>query len=128
METLARQLLRRYGVVFRALLTRESIVAPWRDVLRVYRRLEARGEIRGGRFVNGFSGEQYALPEVISLLRSSTAEPDEKPLILPATDPLNFTGRIGASPRVPALPGYLVSVVQGESKAWQPAFKSPVSS
>src|SRR2546426_11920831 len=69
-ETLARQLLRRYGVVFRALLTRESIVAPWRDVLRVYRRLEARGEIRGGRFVNGFSGEQYALPEAIGLLRS----------------------------------------------------------
>jgi len=127
-EHWCRLLLRRYGVIFRDLLANESAAPPWSALVRMYRRLEARGEIRGGRFVSGVAGEQYALPEVISTLRSSTAEPDEKPLILPATDPLNFTGRIGASPRVPALPGYLISVVQGESKAWQPVFKSPVSS
>src|SRR3989440_7104089 len=61
-EAVAWQLLRRYGVVFRRLVTRETLLTPWRDILRVYRRLEARGEIRGGRFVGGFSGEQYALP------------------------------------------------------------------
>jgi ATP-dependent Lhr-like helicase len=125
-EHWCRLLLRRYGVIFRDLLANESTAPPWSALVRMYRRLEARGEIRGGRFVSGVAGEQYALTEVISLLRSSIAEPDEKPLILPATDPLNLTGRIGASPRVPALPGYLISVVQGESKAWQPAFKSPV--
>src|SRR5207253_2233815 len=68
-EAVARQLLRRYGVVFRRVVTREALLVPWRDLLRVYRRLEARGEIRGGRFVGGFSGEQYALPEAIGLLR-----------------------------------------------------------
>jgi len=61
-EAVAWQLLRRYGVVFRRLVQRETLLAPWRDILRVYRRLEARGEVRGGRFVGGFSGEQYALP------------------------------------------------------------------
>src|SRR5207302_1400746 len=68
-EAVAWQLLRRYGVVFRRLVTRETLLTPWRDILRVYRRLEARGEIRGGRFVGGFSGEQYALPEAVGLLR-----------------------------------------------------------
>ncbi|HKX37555.1 MAG TPA: DEAD/DEAH box helicase, partial [Burkholderiales bacterium] len=73
-EVIARALLKRYGVVFRSLLERESHLPPWREVVRVYRRLEARGEIRGGRFVGGFSGEQYALPEAIGLLRSTRRE------------------------------------------------------
>src|SRR5207237_6803031 len=60
-EAVAWQLLRRYGVMFRRLATRETLLAPWRDILRAYRRLEARGEIRGGRFVGGFSGAPYAL-------------------------------------------------------------------
>src|SRR5207237_6303066 len=68
-EHIARVLLRRYGVVFRKLLERESNLPPWRDLFYVYRRLEARGEIRGGRFVNGFSGEQFALPEAAVALR-----------------------------------------------------------
>src|SRR5207302_2512594 len=69
-EHLAHTLLRRYGVVFWRVLEREAAwLPPWRDLLRVYRRLEARGEIRGGRFVAGFSGEQYALPEAIGMLR-----------------------------------------------------------
>src|SRR5439155_20778134 len=81
-EAIAWQLLRRYGVVFRRLVQRESLLAPWRDVLRVYRRLEARGEIRGGRVVGGgFSGEQYALPEAIGLLRSTRREQKTDELI-----------------------------------------------
>ena len=75
-EHLARTLLRRYGVVFWRLLEREAAwLPPWRDLLRVYRRLEARGEIRGGRFVAGFSGEQFALPEAIGMLREIRRKP-----------------------------------------------------
>ena len=75
-EHAARALLRRYGVVFWRLLEREAAwLPPWRDLLRVYRRLEARGEIRGGRFVAGFSGEQFALPEAIGLLRETRRKP-----------------------------------------------------
>ena len=74
-EAVARTLLRRYGVVFKPLLARESITVPWRDLLREFRRLEARGEIRGGRFVAGFTGEQYALPEAVETLRQGTARP-----------------------------------------------------
>ena len=78
-EHLARTLLRRYGVVFWRLLEREAAwLPPWRDLLRVYRRLEARGEIRGGRFVAGFSGEQFALPEAIGLLREMRRKPADR--------------------------------------------------
>src|SRR4029079_14071869 len=71
-EHVARALLRRYGVVFWRLIEREaSRLPPWRELLRVYRRLESRGEIRGGRFVAGFSGEQFALPDAIGLLREN---------------------------------------------------------
>ena len=74
-EHVARTLLRRYGVVFWRLLEREADwLPPWRDLLRVYRRLEARGEIRGGRFVAGFSGEQFALPEAVGALREVAAQ------------------------------------------------------
>jgi len=125
-EHWCRLLLRRYGVIFRDLLANESSAPPWSALVRTYRWLEARGEIRGGRFVSGVAGEQYALPEVISLLRSSASEADEKPLVLSATDPLNFTGRIGprsSGSRIPALPGYLISVNQGELKACEPGQK-----
>src|SRR5207247_1589183 len=67
-EAVAGQLLRRYGVVFRRLVTRETLLTPWRDILRVYRRLEARGEIRGGRLGGGFSGEQVALLGAVGVL------------------------------------------------------------
>ena len=69
-DHIARVLLRRYGVVFRKLLERESGLPPWRELFYVYRRMEARGEIRGGRFVSGFAGEQFALPEAADMLRS----------------------------------------------------------
>ncbi len=92
-EAVAWQLLRRYGVVFRRLVTRETLLTPWRDILRVYRRLEARGEVRGGRFVGGFSGEQYALPEAVGLLRSVRREEPRGELVaLSGADPLNLVG------------------------------------
>jgi ATP-dependent helicase Lhr and Lhr-like helicase len=100
-EAIARKLLQRYGVVFRKVLDRESINVPWRDLLRVYRRLEARGEIRGGRFVGGFSGEQFASTEAVQLLRSIRRAPLEGMMIsLSAADPLNLQGVIMPGPRL----------------------------
>ena len=95
LEYRAGVLLRRYGVVFRKLLERESKAPPWRDLLRVYRRLEAVGEIRGGHFVAGFSGEQFALPEAVGALRSFRNKPaQEDTLVVNACDPLNLVGTI----------------------------------
>jgi len=104
-EHLARALLQRYGVVFWRLLAREANwLPPWRDLLRVYRRLEARGEIRGGRFVAGFSGEQYALPEAIGLLRQTRRRPpSEQWISLSGADPLNLVGVLTPGPRLAAL-------------------------
>jgi ATP-dependent Lhr-like helicase len=88
-------------VVFRKILDRESLNVPWRDLLRVYRRLEARGEIRGGRFVGGFSGEQFASTEAVQLLRSIRRAPAEGLMIsLSAADPLNLQGIITPGPRL----------------------------
>ncbi|HYX27590.1 MAG TPA: DEAD/DEAH box helicase [Pyrinomonadaceae bacterium] len=93
LETIALKLLQRYGVVFRKILDRESITVPWRDLLRVLRRLETRGEIRGGRFIGGFSGEQFATPEAVQLLRSIRRAPADGTLIsISAADPLNMLG------------------------------------
>jgi ATP-dependent helicase Lhr and Lhr-like helicase len=104
-EHVARTLLRRYGVVFWRLLAREAgWLPPWRDLLRVYRRLEARGEIRGGRFVAGFSGEQYALPDAVSLLRETRRQPpSEEWVSLSGADPLNLIGILTPGPRLVAL-------------------------
>ena len=100
-EAVARTLLRRYGVVFKALLARESITVPWRDLLREFRRLEARGEIRGGRFVAGFTGEQYALPEAVETLRRVRRAPADGAIVtLSAADPLNLTGVVCLGERV----------------------------
>src|SRR5260370_23732467 len=100
-EAVAHKLLARYGVVFRKVLERESINVPWRDLLRVYRRLEARGELRGGRFVGGFSGEQFASTEAVQLLRSiRRAPPDETLISISATDPLNLGGVITPGSRL----------------------------
>ncbi|HYG75002.1 MAG TPA: DEAD/DEAH box helicase [Planctomycetota bacterium] len=92
-EVLARQLLRRWGVVFHRVLLRENNLPPWRDLLRVYRRMEARGELRGGRFVGGFSGEQYALPEAVEHLRNIRRTAAEgKFVTVCGADPLNLIG------------------------------------
>jgi ATP-dependent Lhr-like helicase len=103
-EQIARTLLNRYGVVFRRVLERESALPPWRELLRVYRRLEARGEIRGGRFVAGFSGEQYALPQAVGTLREVRHRREPGGFIsLSAADPLNLVGIIMPGQRLPAL-------------------------
>ncbi|HEY6206305.1 MAG TPA: DEAD/DEAH box helicase [Chthoniobacterales bacterium] len=103
-EKFARVLLRRYGVVFRRLLERESLNVSWYELGRIYRRLEARGEIRGGYFVGGVSGEQFALPEAIGLLRSIRKAPPRYELItLSAADPLNLQGILTPGPRIAAL-------------------------
>ena len=111
-----RLLLRRYGVMFRDLVASESAAPPWHELVRAYRRLEARGEIRGGRFVASVAGEQYALPDAIQALRAATESPHDMPVILPATDPLNFTGRLSGGPRVPALPGQFIVIAAGQVK------------
>jgi ATP-dependent Lhr-like helicase len=103
-EYIAACLLRRYGVVFRALLQRESNLPPWRDLLYLYRRMEARGEVRGGRFVQGFPGEQFALPDAVGLLREVNKRvPASDMIAVSAADPLNLVGTIIPGARVPAL-------------------------
>ena len=100
----ARQLLERTGVVFRKTLAREKQPVPWRDIARVCRTLEARGEVRGGRFVAGFDGEQYALPEAVTLLRAVRRRGENRTPILTirvsAADPLNFRGILTPDERV----------------------------
>jgi ATP-dependent helicase Lhr and Lhr-like helicase len=106
-EHVARTLLQRYGVVFWRMLEREAAwLPPWRDLLRVYRRLESRGDIRGGRFVAGFSGEQFALPHAIATLREARRQPDSGALIsLSGADPLNLVGILTPGPKLAALTG-----------------------
>jgi ATP-dependent Lhr-like helicase len=101
-EHIAHVLLRRYGVVFRKLLERENGLPPWRELLYIYRRMEARGELRGGRFVQGFAGEQFALPEALSQLRKIRNKPGHGDLVaISAADPLNLSGLITAGQRIP---------------------------
>ncbi len=117
-EATARQLLLRYGVVFRDLLARESSLPPWREVLIALRRLEARGEIRGGRFVTGFVGEQFALPEALDELRAARhGTPSTEVARVPATDPLNLVGVLSPGPRVPAIVGNAVLYLDGQPVA-----------
>ena len=99
-EFVARRLLGRTGVVFRRTLARESQPLPWREIARTLRTLEARGEVRGGRFVAGFDGEQYALPEAVTLLRQVRRRPEGAPLAVSAADPLNFRGILTPDERV----------------------------
>ena len=102
-EEVAWALLKRYGVVFKRLLEREGMALPWRVLLRFYHRLEARGEIRGGRFVAGISGEQFALPEAIGMLRAIRRAGAQESLIsVSAADPLNLVGIIIPGPRITA--------------------------
>src|SRR4029079_16430847 len=104
-EHIARVVLRRYGVVFRKLLEREDGLPPWRDLHYVYRRLEARGEVRGGRFVSGFSGEQFALPEAWAAWRKTARQEGHERVSLSAVDPLNLAGILTPGEKIPRLPG-----------------------
>ena len=117
-ETIARTLLKRWGVIFRKLLDREGLSLPWRELIRVYRRLEARGEIRGGRFVGGHSGEQYALPEAVGMLRSiRRSAPSGLLVSVSAADPLNLVGLITPGDRVTSASANRVLYRDGEAIA-----------
>ena len=124
-EKLARQYLRRYGVVFRDLLAREPRCPPWRELVRVYRRMEARGELRGGRFAQAFSGEQFALPEALDAVRSvrRTRPAGTERVSICAADPLNLVGILTPGPRVPAQSGVRIAFTDGVPEA-QPALAS----
>jgi ATP-dependent Lhr-like helicase len=103
-DAIARALLRRWGVVFRRVIDREGVLPPFRDLLRAYRRMEGRGEIRGGRFVAGFTGEQFALPEAVGALRAARRKERSGTLVaVSAADPLNVVGVLTPGRRVPAL-------------------------
>ena len=122
-EAVAEQLLARWGVVFRDLLVRETFVVPWREVLWALRRMEARGTIRGGRFVNGFSGEQYAAPEAVDVLRTvRKQERAGEAVTLSAADPLNLVGIVLPGTRVPAIARNTITYVDGAQPETEPAF------
>ena len=132
LEHIARTLLRRYGVVcFRVLERERDALPPWRELLHVYHRLEARGEIRGGRFIQGLSGEQFALPEAIApLRRMRQASCDGTLVCVSGADPLNLVGIVVAGTKVPALGGSRIlyrdgvpaaALVAGEMQLFEPA-------
>jgi ATP-dependent Lhr-like helicase len=113
-EAICLMLLRRYGIVFRELLTRETILPKWREVLMMLRRLEDRGEIRGGRFVSYFLGEQFALPVALESLRAQRqVQPAGETVSVSAADPLNLVGIIVPGERVSAASGRAVTFRDG---------------
>jgi ATP-dependent Lhr-like helicase len=109
----ARQLLRRWGVLFRDLLARETLAPPWRELLVELRRMEARGEIRGGRFVSGPVGEQYTLPEAVDLLRAVRRDEASEAIAISAADPLNLSGIVLPGARISALSGGMLRLRDG---------------
>ena len=121
-ESWARQLLRRYGIVFRDLLKRESLAVAWRDLLMIYRRMELRGEIRGGHFVSGMTGEQFGLPEAVEALRAVRNDPQAgaQEIRLSGSDPLNLVGIILPGDRIPSHPSRDVIYRNGIPAASEP--------
>jgi ATP-dependent Lhr-like helicase len=118
-------LLKRYGVVFRDLLVRETILPKWRELQIAFRRLEDRGEIRGGRFVDGFLGEQFALPVAVESLRATRKmEPTAETLTLSAADPLNLVGILVPGERVPAISGKTVMFRDGVAVRYEDAYRA----
>jgi ATP-dependent Lhr-like helicase len=113
-EALAEQLLMRWGIVFRDVVVRENLALPWREIIWALRRLEARGAIRGGRFVSGFTGEQFALPEALEMLARVKRKPREGERVrICGSDPLNLVGIIVPGDRVPAIRTREVVYVDG---------------
>jgi len=107
-------LLKRYGIVFRDLLARETNLPKWRELQMAFRRLEDRGEIRGGRFVDGFLGEQFALPVAVESLRATRKMPNTgEAIVLSAADPLNLVGILVPGERIPAISGKTVTFHDG---------------
>jgi ATP-dependent Lhr-like helicase len=118
-ESACRMLLARYGVVFRDLLERETTVPRWRELLGILRRMEARGEVRGGRFVSGFTGEQFALPEALDSLREARREGLKiEPVTVAAADPLNLIDIV--------IPGERISAVAGNRVAFDETVLAPL--
>jgi ATP-dependent Lhr-like helicase len=114
LEAYADALLQRYGIVCRRLLAREPYGVRWRELLPIYRRLEARGDVRGGRFVSGLPGEQFALPNAVALARETRRrKPDGEAITISAADPLNLCGIIIAGERVPAIGSTLMTFRDG---------------
>ena len=106
--------LERYGVVFRDLARQERFTVPWRSVLRALRTMEARGDVRGGRFVAGVVGEQYALIDAVEQLRRTRNEPvSGERVVVSAVDPVNLTGTVLPGPRVPAYSGRSLVLIDG---------------
>jgi ATP-dependent Lhr-like helicase len=127
-EKLAWQFLHRYGIVFRDLVVRESLSPPWRDLLQLYRRFEARGEVRGGRFLHGFAGEQFALPEALDVARAVRKSPmTGETLRIAAVDPLNLTGVVTPGARVSAMLGRSVLYVDGVPKGEEALSEEPLT-
>ena len=101
-------------MVFHDLLARENLAVPWREILWAWRRMEARGTIRGGRFVTGFSGEQFAHPDAVDVLRSVRKQRlTGETVQISAADPLNLTGVVLPGPRIPAIPSNTVTYADG---------------
>ncbi len=126
-ENLAIQYLHRWGVVFRDMVIRESAGIPWRVLLNIYRRLEARGEIRGGRFAEAFAGEQFALPEAVETLRAVRRQEEkgiQTKITISATDPLNVTGILTPPPRIPATRSRQVTWTNGVPAKTSPSLLS----
>jgi ATP-dependent Lhr-like helicase len=113
-EAVAEQLLVRWGIVFRDIVARENLALPWREIVWALRRLEARGVIRGGRFVSGFTGEQFALPEALEVLARVVRTPrDGDRIVLSGSDPLNLVGILTPGPRIPAIQSRRIEFVDG---------------
>jgi ATP-dependent helicase Lhr and Lhr-like helicase len=121
LESACWMLLRRYGVVFRDLLERETTIPRWRELLAMFRRLEARGSVRGGRFVNGFGGEQFAVPEAVASLRETRLKGDAgEAITVAAADPLNLAGIVVPGERPAAVPGKTVTFLGGALRVEEP--------
>jgi ATP-dependent Lhr-like helicase len=114
LEAYAHTLLQRYGIICRRLLAREPYGVRWRELLPIYRRLEARGDVRGGRFVSGLPGEQFALPNAVALARETRRrKPDGETVTISAADPLNLCGIITAGERVPSVASTVLTFRDG---------------
>jgi ATP-dependent Lhr-like helicase len=120
-ESACWMLLRRYGVVFRDVLERETTIPRWRELLGMFRRLEARGNVRGGRFLSGFGGEQFAVPEAVASLRETRLHVTHEPVTVAATDPLNLVGVVVPGERPAAVPGKTVTFVAGAVRVEEPS-------
>ena len=124
LESACWMLLRRYGVVFRDVLERETTIPRWRELQGMFRRLEARGSIRGGRFLSGFGGEQFAVPEAVASLRETRLHTLEEAITVAAADPLNLAGVVVPGERPAAVPGKTVTFAGGAVRVAEPSLSA----